>query len=304
MAKVISTELLPAAASTLLSRWEIKEANYSDEDLNKATVLMTWPSKLSDSVLSKMKSLKAIQLFSAGVDDVPFGLIPSKIRLYSNAGGYSEAVSEHAWALILASAKGVGRRDKLEAYNLSGRKLAVLGCGGIGSRVAAIGKVFNMNTAGLSRSYRNPEYFDEKYYSLETDIDKVVRATDVLVLALPVNRFSLKLLTYERMRDTRTNVIIVNIARAELMDEKGMYRFLLERPDARFATDVFWRNNGRENFDTSFWKLQNFIGTEHRAGFGANQESKEAAMFAAAENVRRFLETENAMNEIKREDYI
>ena len=114
----------------------------------------------------------------------------------------------------------MGRRDKSEAYSLSGKKLAVLGCGGIGSRVAAIGKAFNTNTAGLSRSYRNPEYFDEKYYSLEADIDKVVRAADVLVLA-PINRFSLKLLTYERLRETRPNILIVNIARAELMDEKG-----------------------------------------------------------------------------------
>ncbi len=300
---MISTEPLPARASNLLSRWELKEVNYSDEDLNKATVLMTWPSKLSDRALSKMKQLDAIQLFSAGVDDVPFGLISSKVRLFSNAGAYSNAVSEHAWALILASAKGVGRRDKPEAYSLSGRKLAVLGCGGIGSRIGAIGKAFNMNTIGLSRSYHNPEYFDEKYYSLETDIDKVMKIADVLVLALPVNRFSLSLLTHERLRETKTNVTIVNIARAELIDEKGMYRFLVERPDARFATDVFWRSNGRENFDSVFWKLQNFVGTEHRAGFGANQESKDAAMLAAAENARRFLETGNALNEIKSEDY-
>ena len=88
MAKVISTEPLPSRASTLLSKWDLKEANYSDEDLSKATVLMTWSSKLSDRVLSKTKSLEAIQLFSAGADDVPFGLIPSKIRLFSNAGAY------------------------------------------------------------------------------------------------------------------------------------------------------------------------------------------------------------------------
>lgn len=304
MAKVVSTEPLPARASTLLSKWELKEANYYDAELANATVLMTWPSKLSALALSMMRKLEAIQFFSAGVDDVPFGLIPSKIRMFSNAGAYSDTVSEHAWALILASAKSIGRKDKPEAYGLSGKKLAVLGCGGIGSRIGAIGKAFDMKTIGLSRSYNSPECFDEKYYSLETDIEKVVRAADVLVLALPFNRFSLKLLTYERLRQTRPNVIIVNIARAELMDEKGMYRFLVERSEARFATDVFWRNNGRENFDSAFWKLQNFVGTQHRAGFGANLESKEVAMFAAAENVKRLVETGNTMNEIKREDYV
>ena len=302
MAFILSTDSLPASSRAVLERWEIGNID-SEDDIAKATVLLTWSGWLSKGQVSKMKALQAIQVLSAGVDDVPFSLIPDNVRVFSNAGAYSTAVSEHAWALVLALAKETSSKDP-QSYVLSGKTLAVIGCGGIGSRVAAVGRAFNMRVIGLSRSFESPEYFEEKYESLTSDLSTVLKIADVIVLALPLNKSSMNLLTYEKLMEAKNTVMIVNIARAELMEEKVMQRFLVERPRARFATDVFWRKNGKENFDSNLFKLNNFLGTKHRAGSGSNSELRDAAMLAAANNVRKFLETGKASNEVRREDYL
>jgi len=138
---IISTVKLPEECKKLI---EVKDENLTDQDIENAEVIMLWPSQARE-ILPKAKKAKVIQTFSAGVDDFPFELLRKDQELYSNSGAYSTSVAEHAFGLILALAKGVGLKKKIETYVLNGSTLLVLGAGGIGSEVARIGKQgFNM----------------------------------------------------------------------------------------------------------------------------------------------------------------
>ena len=299
---IVSTEKLPSEALQALQGYEIADGRYSDEDLESANILMCWPLQITEEVLRKAANLSAIQTFSAGVDDIPYGLIPDSVRLFSNANAYSVSVAEHAWALALALAKAVGTKSAIESRLLFEKTLVVLGCGGIGSVAARIGRGFGMKNVGLSRSFLMPEYFDEKYYSLD-ELGTVLRVADVLICTLPVNRFTRSLLDYEKLKMTKPRCIIINIARAELFDEEGILRLLRERQETSYGTDVFWRRNGKEIFESNLWELPNFLGTKHTGGVGASREVRDAALIFAVKNVATLLSKNSASNEIKRMDY-
>ena len=304
MALIISTDKLPPKALESLTGSVVIDVGVGDKDLGASEVLITWPNKLAKETLVKATKLRAVQFLSAGVDEVPYSIIPRNIRLFSNADAFSISVAEHAWALILALAKNVNKADeKSESRRLFGRTLVVLGCGGIGSEVARIGKGFGMQVIGVSRSFLRPEYLDEKKDDI-SHLDLVLTRADVLVCALPVNKVTRNLLNYENLSRAKVNSIIVNVSRAEVFEKDGLLRFLRERPETRYGTDVFWRKDGKEIFDSKLMEMRNFLGTKHKAGLGASVEARNDAFIRAAENVSLFVKTGNANNEIKVSDYI
>ncbi|MCY0860515.1 MAG: 3-phosphoglycerate dehydrogenase [Sulfolobaceae archaeon] len=301
--KIVSTEELPLECRKLLANFGLKEVNFNEYDLESTEVIMAWPRQITKEIVGKAKYLKFIQTFSAGVDDLDFSVIPETVQVFSNAGAYALSVAEHTWALILALAKGIGLRKRVESYQIDGKVLLILGGGGIGSEVARIGKEgFNTFNIGLSRSFKKPEYFDIR--DSITKLGEYITKADIIVDALPLNKYTKGILNYDILKFVKNKVIIVNVGRGETIDEDGIYRLLVERPTVRFGTDVFWRHNGKEDFESKLWNLENFIGTLHTAGGYASQEVLEKAKMRACENVYKLLTTGNAENKVKREDYI
>ncbi|AGJ63470.1 glycolate dehydrogenase [Saccharolobus islandicus] len=299
--KIISTEKVPEECKNIIN---IKDENLTDEDYKNAEILLTWPGRVNSDLIDKMPNLKVIQTFSAGVDDLNFSIVPPHVKVFSNAGAYSLSVAEHAWALILALAKGVGTKKRTIVYDVSEKTLLVLGGGGIGSEVARIGKTaFRNYVIGISRSFRKPEWFDEKHEMIM--IREKIKEADIIVDTLPLNKQTRSLLNYDLLKDAKRNAIIVNVGRGETVDEEGIYRLLKERQDVRFGTDVFWRKNGKEDFyNTKLWELDNFTGTLHTAGAYGNESIMKRAMSMACLNVKKYIDKGVADNEVRREDYV
>ncbi|BFI74894.1 2-hydroxyacid dehydrogenase [Sulfurisphaera ohwakuensis] len=296
---IISTVKLPEECKRLIP---VKDEGITEDDIRNAEIIMLWPSQARE-ILPKAEKVKIIQTFSAGVDDFPFELLKKDQLLYSNAGAYSISVAEHAFALILALAKGVGVKKRVETYPLNNSTILILGAGGIGSEVAKIAKLgFNMYVIGVSRSFKGT-YYDEKY-SLK-DLEKVIGRADVIVDTLPLNKETRGILNYSVLSKVKEKCIIVNVGRAETVVEDDIYRILKEKPGVRFGTDVFWRVNGKENFSTSkLWELENFTGTPHIAGATANERVLKNALIQACKNVYRILNEGEGENKVKIEDYI
>lgn len=84
--------------------------------------------------------------------------------------------------------------------------------------------------------------------------------------------------------------------------EEDLIRWLKERTESRYATDVFWKAGGKEVFDTQAWQLPNFGGTLHISGLPLG-EPLTTPFVRASENVKRYLQTGDASNEVDRDDY-
>jgi phosphoglycerate dehydrogenase-like enzyme len=301
-AAVFVTDSLPPEALSILSDFEVFEANASDEQLAKCEALICWPSRVKRETLGKMRSLRAVQTMSAGVDVLDFASLPAGVEVFSNAGAFTDNVAEHAWGIILGVAKGIHIRNQRTApRSLRGKTLLILGCGAIGSEVARLSKSLGMRTVGLSRSFRSPGMFDEKH-PLSLLAVKITEADAVLV-ALPLTKETRGVVTYEILKNARESAILANVGRGELIDEEGLIRWLKERPESRYATDVFWFAAGKESFATRAWELPNFAGTLHISGVPLGEELR-GAKVAAAKNVKEFLETGSARNHVDRNEYL
>ena len=300
---ILSANKLNDTCASLLQEWDLKNGTYDQNDISKAEFLITWPNAVEGLLRKGLKNLQVIQTLSAGVDDLPYHLLPEDVKIFSNAGGYSQSVSEHAMALIFALAKNVNHRDRPDNYWVADKTLVMLGGGGIGSTVAKMARsAFQCKIIGVSRSFKDPDQFDERVGS--DQLDYALAAADYVVCALPLNKFTKNLLNYKSLSGAKNRCVIANVGRAEAINEADITRILTERPDFRFATDVFWRTGYTENFESKLWALPNFMGTLHRAGASASQRVRDLAAEAAVRNLKAFLETGKARNLVDRSDYV
>jgi D-3-phosphoglycerate dehydrogenase len=300
-AGIFVTDQLPQEAKVILAGYDIFEKKASDDDLARCEVVMAWPEKAKKDLLSRMKSLRMVQSMAAGVDTMDFHSLPAGVRVFSNAGAYTESVAEHAWGLLLGVAKGVHlRKTKVVPRKLRGKTLLVVGGGAIGSGVARLARSLEMKTVGISRSYKSPENFDERHPV--TALASFMAAADAIVVALPLTTKTRGLIGKELLSKAKESVVMVNVGRGETVTEEDLVAWLRERPESRYATDVFWSSGGRESFETKAWDLPNFAGTLHVSGLPLG-ETLVGAKMEAAKNVRRFLQGEKAYNEVAVAEY-
>src|SRR2546426_12622120 len=107
-------------------------------------VLVTggFPRDIPADVWPRMARLRLLQTVAAGVDHLPYDVIPARVTIASNAGAHRIAIAEHSMALLLAAAKNVVRHTEairagkflqdLMGKSVRGKTLGVIGLGGIG----------------------------------------------------------------------------------------------------------------------------------------------------------------------------
>ena len=300
--KIFVAESLPDEARRVLSPFEVHEKEAEDTVLAECQGLICWPSRAKPTLLLKMRGLKMVQTLSAGVDALDFRSLPSGAQVFSNAGAFTDAVAEHAWGLLLGVAKGIHQRGvKVTPRALRGKTLLVVGAGAIGTEVARLSKSIEMKTIGVSRSFKAGDFFDEKHpiSSLAEDVG----TADAIVITLPLTNVTRGMFDYQMLSKAKENVMVVNVGRGETVDENGILRWLRERPESRFATDVFWNEGGKEVFTTRAWDLPNFAGTLHNSGAPIGEDLK-GPKVSAALNVRRFFDSGEALNRVEIGEYL
>jgi glyoxylate reductase len=296
----------------------------SQTDLEKVTpdvdciiAYARWPETLNPERLSRMKRLRFIQSASAGVNMVPIKSLDKDVIVCSNAGGFSDGVAEFAWALLLSAAKRVtyfdsGLKSKTwkvvpplevgkEITVLNGGTLGIIGYGGIGARVAEIGKSFKMKVSGFARTRRDTE--DEMFYDSQ-GLQKLLRDSDAVVIALPLTKYTTGMIGKEQLNLMKKHAILVNVARAEVVDKDSIYQHLVSNPEFTYATDVWWPENGKEEFypTTPFLSLKNFIGTPH--GSGPSAVIAGGPIESAVANLLKYLKGEKFENAVERTEII
>jgi phosphoglycerate dehydrogenase-like enzyme len=124
------------------------------------------------------------------------------------------------------------------------------------------------------------------------ELDTLLDASDVVVLAVPLTEATRELIDAAALRRMQSGAWLVNIARGAVVDEDALLRALREGWIAGAALDVFTQEPLPE--DSPFWDLPNVILTPHNAWSTPHLKEREAALFL--ENLRRYLRGEALKN--------
>jgi D-3-phosphoglycerate dehydrogenase / 2-oxoglutarate reductase len=310
--------LLPYATVYWLDDLDEKELDRLLPTIDCMLVQTWWPDSLTPERISRMTRLRFIQSGMAGVNHIPFKHLGKRVMVSSNAGGFSTGVAEFALALMLAAAKRVVKLDYAlrsgefdpadwahlfrEVVLLRGRTLGILGYGGIGRSIGSMGRALGMNVIAFSR-HASPEGDVQVFHGGE-GLLRVLRKSDVVMVALPLAKLTVGLIGGAEFAAMKADAILVNVARAEIVDEEALYKHLVKHPQFTYATDVWQIKRGKETYSSKFplVKLPNFIGTPHVAGGSAALTGEPGK--SAAENLVRYLRGDAPQNVVDPSEYI
>lgn len=261
--------------------------------------------ELQDADYDNLNSLRMVQCLATGLDEFPFERFPDDVLIAGNRGAAGRWIAEHAVASTLASAKRLMARHcemKQGEFHQSARHKPVhgstaliLGLGDIGGRVAALLKPFGVSIIGLNRSGR-PDSRADRTVSID-DLMSVLPLADVIIIALSLNDGTRGLIGSDQLAAMKPDATLVNVARADIIDQRALYAHLKDHRDFHAALDVWWKEplrHGRFSVDHPFFDLPNLIGTPHNAPMVPGIEKQLAE--CAAHNIRRFLTGEEPAN--------
>jgi D-3-phosphoglycerate dehydrogenase len=229
-------------------------------------------SYFSAPTLDRCKDLKHIVFLGTGAASFVDIAAAHKLGIkVSTIGGYGDTtVAEHAMGLVFAAARHIatmhgivrsGGWRPMQGMELRGKTLGILGLGGIGAEMARIAQGVGLKVIAWNRT--------PKPGTLA--LDEVLAKSDILSLHLVLNDQTRGFLDRERLGKTRSGVIIVNTARAGVVDEPVLIELLKSGRVGHYATDVFGKEPPAA--DEPLLTLDNVTLTSH-----AGYNTPEAAM--------------------------
>jgi phosphoglycerate dehydrogenase-like enzyme len=186
----------------------------------------------------------------------------------SGTGYTSSSTIELTWALILALARKIPSEASAVRHggwqvsvgdDLSGKTLGVLGLGRIGSRVAKIGRAFDMEVMAWSQSLTADRAEAEGARLVSKD--ELFRQADFLTIHLVLSRRTRSLVGASELALMKPSSLLINTSRGAIVDEIALVAALAERRIAGAALDVFDVEPLPEGHP--FRTLDNAIATPH-----------------------------------------
>lgn len=280
-----------------------------------AEALIGWNpgSELPAGTLANLPELRLVQLLSAGADTVDFAAIPDHVAVAGNVGAYATPIAEHVVAMSLALARRLPQRhaglaagdfnQRERLITLNGTVCAILGYGGIGAATATLMRGLGARIYAINSSGQTADQVD--FAGTLADLDEVLPAADVLVIALPLTNKTRDLIGSRELSLMKPTAILVNVARGAIISEQALYQHLKQNPTFMAGIDAWWhepRQGGTFRIDYPFFDLPNVLGSPHNSGIVPGVMPTAARK--AAENVRRYLRGEPISGVMRREDYL
>lgn len=235
-----------------------------------------WKAPLNQNVFRGLTDTKLVCIGSTGFNSVDIEASRQQGILVANVPGFStEAVAEHAFALILAVTRHILTGDvamrkapfilnpaseeqkRFLGMNLQGKVLGLVGLGQIGRRVAEIGQAFGMQVIAYNRTPRDVEGIRQ------VSLEKLVSESDVVSLHLALNDETKEIINKDTLALMKSTAYLINTARSGLVAEPDLIDVLQRGVFAGAGLDVI-TNMTPEN---PLLLLDNVVLTPHTAFF-------------------------------------
>lgn len=245
---------------------------------------------LSAAEMTALPSLSLICCVGTGYEKVDVAAACERgIVVTHGAGTNASAVADHAFALLLAAMRDIPRYDASAKRGdwrgpiglrpiATGKRLGVVGMGGIGERVARGGAAFDMTVYYHTRTPR-PD-LPWRYVPSVLELAAIV---DCLIVAVPGGTQTRHMIDVEVLAALGSSGFLVNVSRGSVVDTSALSAALAAGCIAGAGLDVF---EDEPNIPEAIRALPNVVLTPHVAGLAP--EVLEAAAVMLKKNVDLF----------------
>jgi len=260
--------------------------------LRDADALILRTQAFPGELIAEATKLKFVARHGVGYDAVDIdALNQRRIPLAIVGDVNSRTVAEHAMTLILAAAKRLIRcdsaargnsdwnfRNALQAEEVYGKQLLIIGFGRIGRRLLHLAQAFGMNTS-VHDPFVNPDNLPDDSIKLVANLTDGLRCADYVSIHAP--KTDVPILGVHELGVMKSTAVVINTARGGAVDELALATALSSGKLGAAGIDVFTTEPPEEQHPLA--QVDTAILTPHIAGM--TLQCAERMAIACVDNV-------------------
>jgi len=254
--------------------------------------------------------LKIISNYAVGIDNIDVkAATERKIYVANTPGVLTEAVAEHAFALLMSIARHIPESDRFTregkfvgwapmlflGTEVKGKVLGVVGLGRIGSRVAEMA-VKGMGMKVIYYDVKPSAEFEKEFGATFKDLDPLLKEADFISIHVPLLPETHHLISAEKLALMKKSAYLVNTSRGPVVDEAALVEALKNGVIRGAALDVY---ENEPALTPGLTELQNVILAPHTGS--ATDEARNAMSALAAQAILDVLDGKLPQNLVNKE---
>lgn len=267
------------------------------DNLKGFDVLIPTMSAVTEELLNTGDRLKLIQQCGAGLEMVDIEASRKRNIWVANVptdiSGNADSVAELGIYMMIGLSRDIRgmaqsmRNRKMgepQGKALSGKKVGIIGLGGIGKSLIKKLRPFDVRISGIKRynTDKAKKELDLEWVGKPEDINRLLEMSDYVILCLPCTPESTHIINRDSISHMKSNAFLINLSRGGLVEKEALKEALASGRIAGAGLDVFWEEP--PDPDDSIFNY-NVIATPHIAG--STDVSMNGIVKVASENISR-----------------
>lgn len=284
----------------------VKNFNINHEDLKKEiqnydAIVIRSRTKLTADILKNARNIKVIGRAGKGLDNIDLRKAEElNIKVFNTPKAPVASVAELTIGLMISLARHIAKADKTMhcgewcksdylGFQLSGKKLGLIGFGNIGQAVAKRAVAFEMGVGIYDISPKEKEKAKKLGYRVYPSVDDLIKDSQIISLHIPATIDTENTINKRRLNLMNQDTILINTARGNLIDEEALIEALRMKKIGGAALDVY-REEPLSNMDLCNCE-DNLILTPHIGS--QTKETQILASIMIAQKVSNYLKNLN-----------
>lgn len=204
---------------------------------------------VTEALVSAGSRLRVVGRAGVGLDNVDVDAATARGILVINAPTANIlSATEHTMAMLLALCRnipeahasvrrGEWNRSKFMGIELSGKTLGIIGLGRIGTRIALRARAFEMRVIACDPYVSDAVY--DKVAAEKVTLDQLLARADVITVHTPLTDETRGMIGESEFAKMKDGVLVLNIARGGIYEEKALAAALASGKVAGAAIDVY-----------------------------------------------------------------
>ena len=219
--------------------YDITTSEQVTERIKGVEVIITNKVVITKEIMQASTDLKLICIAATGTNNVDLVAAKELGIEVKNVVGYStKSVAQHTFTLLLSLISQIAYFDTYvksgkyaespvfthlenEYWELSGKKIGIIGLGNIGKEVATIALAFGMQVQYYSTSGKNN---DSSYQ--QVDLETLLKTSDVVSIHAPLNEATQGLIGAKELILMKSTSILLNTGRGAIVVEEDLVEAL------------------------------------------------------------------------------
>ncbi|WP_423982693.1 2-hydroxyacid dehydrogenase [Ilumatobacter sp.] len=269
---------------------DVRDAQLADAD----GVVTLLSDRVDDGFLDAAPRARIVANVAVGYNNIDVAACTAReVRVSNTPGVLTDATADLTMGLLIAATRRLGEGERLIrsgtpwkwgmfmmlGTGLQGRRLGIVGMGGIGTAVASRARAFGMEIVYHNRTAVASD-IEQLLEARRLPLDELLATSDVVSLHCPYSDETHHLIDAAALATMRRSAYLVNTARGPIVDEAALVDALDDGRIAGAALDVF---ENEPDVHPGLVDLDNVVLAPHLGS--ATTETRTAMAELAARNV-------------------